>query len=57
MVPLVEQILELHKPLHDAETTAADREHYQRQIDATNHVGLDGKPVFACDDAQTGYSI
>ena len=28
-------IFELHKRLHSAETTAADRELYQRQIDAT----------------------
>jgi hypothetical protein len=36
MVSLVEQMLELHKRLHDAKTTAADRELYQRQIDATD---------------------
>jgi hypothetical protein len=35
MVSLVEQMLELHKRLHGAKTTAADRELYQRQIDAT----------------------
>jgi len=33
LVSLVEQMFELHKRLHDAETTAADRELYQRQID------------------------
>jgi len=31
--PLVEQMLEVHKRLHGAKTTAADRELYQRQID------------------------
>jgi hypothetical protein len=36
MVSLVEQMLELHKRLYDARTTAADRELYQRQIDATD---------------------
>jgi hypothetical protein len=36
LVSLVEQMLELHKRLHDAKTSAADRELYQRQIDATD---------------------
>jgi len=36
MVALVEQMLELHKRLHDAKTAPADRELYQRQIDATD---------------------
>ena len=36
MVSLVEQMLGLHKRLHDAETSAADRELYQRQINATD---------------------
>jgi hypothetical protein len=38
MVSLVEQMLELHKRLHDSKTTAADRELYQRQINATDRL-------------------
>jgi hypothetical protein len=56
MVALVGQMLELHKRLHDAKTSAADRELYQRQSDATDRApgirdrGSGGRECYRLDD-------